>query len=300
MIPRGYRFDREDTETSDAFIAALEAGRDADRPSQRFYHFGGAVNAEPAGEDAVRETSGFGISREIRPATLGWTYTFWGDRLQHAQWIKFTGTKPDILQHDTNNNTRGTKAKDADGNEVMAGYQTADLTVSNFIAPTGSEGGQWTVTVILLDAEQAQQDLAIVHTDTAPFADRTGFISVELRGTASSVTALNVQAKTAFNRNLSPDFAAEFSQAGAFVVRNAEPSSPNYRNTINQPTAPVATATGWAITLAPPTGTGLDADNPGAGGRVSVELAAPSVLAALATPIIGLTTPKPVIITLPA
>lgn len=298
LQPRGDYFTAEQREDSISFVQAIQDKLLADNPSDRMYYFGPFVEVSPNGEAAVVQTYGYGLKRQVRRGTISFEFTCIDGKFKHAEQLKFKNRSFDAYLHDSTDNTWGAIGIDADGAEGLYGYRVSNFYVGDYEIANGQTGGQWKVTIEFTDSSALQERFGFVHTEYDPFAGGTGFFSVKHKATSSGPTNLSVEAYTATD-NLINLYRDELAQTGtgsnfAFLVKNAEPNTPNYGNVI---TISSVTATGnkWVVTLA---ATATDPDNPGTGKKVSVEVNAPSVLKSFTNPVLGLTTPKPLIVTL--
>lgn len=272
LIPHGHTFSLAETATSDAFIAAIQAGLTDDNPDTRFFFLGYYEDNKGTGEAPVTESFASGRKRTVRRGTVGWDNIVADGMLKYKQHFIFSGRHRefDAIRIDKSYVAWGRTTKDGSGNNVLGGRFLNNLFISNYAETDGSKGGQWTVSLECLDAQQVNRHFGLVQMDSDPFDAGTGFISIELiNPTSSGPTNITIQAKTVYGADLHDLFPSELAVVGAWKLRNALTKATITISAVS------SNANGWTIS---PTAAGTDPDNPGTGGKVLLSLAAPSVL----------------------
>lgn len=291
-IPRDHEFAYAATDTATAFETALIAGAIADDYNSRFMPIYSYQEITPAGDDVQEETLASGLIRRLRDGKVAYDFLLTeGMNVhrslkasidgRHAQYDVLEVTKQDGGKF----GVWGTKAQDTSLNNVMAGYRLERLNVNKYTGNVYSAGSRFTLSMGYADNDEVEKNWAVMILDRNPLEQMAGLMSVILT-TVTSPTATTIHTKliTTWGKDLIDDYAAAFAQAGAWKVVNRKIGSADFGDEITVASV-AATATGWTITIA---ATGVDSDNPGTGENVGISLRAPSVLAALTTPIVGL------------
>ena len=284
-VPRGFAFSVANTASPEAFIAAVQAGLNADNPLNRFYWLGSAESYTIQGEAAVRQTGGLGNSREVRQATKGEELQIWaGINTYREQRLTFHGkqTQFDLLKFDDQYVMWGKKVT-VGADQRLGGYRPADISFSNYMEPDGTNGAMYNVNITYVNANEMNTQFAAFKVGSDVFGASTGLISVDISATSTGPTNVTVTAKTAYAADLFLKYPDELAVVGAWDVVNALTKA---AITI---TAVAKTGNGWSITIA---ATGTDPDNPGTGQDVLVSLKVPSALAALTIPVTGIVSDK--------
>ena len=292
IIPRSFEFSAVDTGSEAAFLDALIAASIADDSSERLFAVGRYQDNAPSGEAAQDQTFASGLKRRTREATMQDTMTLAEDKIYHSS-VKTTlhnkqsryaylkvldqgGGKYAIV---------GGKRRDVAGLPVLGGFALSTLQVSDYIYPTYSTVGTFTIDRGFSSASDVDSNFAVMLVNFNPLDEITGLQTVELFATSTVTDTIHVTGSISNGTTDLHDLAgADLADIGAWVVTNAEPGDANFGDDITIVSV-TESATGYTIVI---TATGTDPDNPGTGKTVEVSLAAPSVLAALTPPVEGI------------
>lgn len=292
IVPRGYKFDPADLVDDESFLAALEAAAVADDPRQRIFVIGTFYTPSASGEAAQTETIG-PVTRRLRNATIQHDFVMLDGKIYHSNLVQALDDKAG--QYDYLKITEQTggmfavwgarEQDDTSGDDTMGGYRLRTLYVSDDSDAIDGTGYRFTVTRGFADSNQVNVNFAVMEIGFNPISEVDGLQTVKLKATSTTATTIQVKATTGNgSQDIHDIYDTELSAATAWIVKNADSTSPNMGNAIT--VASVANnATGWTLTIA---ATGVDPDNPGSGKRVSVQMAAPSVLGAAPINVDGL------------
>lgn len=291
FLPVSFEFTEAETASEDAFRAALLAHSIDDDANDRIFGVSQYEDWSPSGEAAQDQTFGSGLKRRVREATMQTDYTLVQGKYYHKavkltlhnKQSRFSALRV-FNQGDGTYVTVGSKKEDVSLNDVLGGFSINSLNVSDYIYPVSGTVGTFTVQLGFTNPIDVDTNFALIQTSFNPLDVIEGLQSVELTATSTGPTNVTVRGLIPGTGDLSANYGADLAVVGAWVVKNAEPGSADFGDDITITTV-TQSGVNYVLTLAT---TGVDTDNPGTGGRVSVNLAAPSVLSGLVTPVEGI------------
>lgn len=291
FLPKDDTFTEAETADEDAYRAALLARSTDDNPAERLFAVSQYEAWSPSGEAAQEQTFDSGLKVQTRAATLRDDMTLVRDKDYHKAVLLTLHNKQNkfdyirvLDQGDGTYVSMGARRQDVSLNDVMGGFALSSLNISGYVYPTGSTVPTFTLQRGFTNAIDVDTNYYLVQTSFNPLEVINGLQTVNLTASSTGPTNVTVRGNITGSGSIADKFGADLAVAGAWVVENAEPGSAELGNDITISTV-TQSGDNYVITIA---ATGTDADNPGTGGRVSVSLAAPSVLAALVTPVEGI------------
>ena len=270
LTPQNYQLSGADIATPAAVLAALIRDCSADNPNNRVLPIYTFVTITPTGEAATTQTFGNGTKRQVRGATIAYDYLMAEGKFYH------TALKPlskkfgqyKWLAVDLLNQLFGTNGTTPTGAPALQGYTLSDLEVSNYVPLNGTDGAQFTFSIGFANSAEVDINWAYVPLPGNPFSGVIGLQTVTLTATAGATPPkVDISAAVGSNQDLFGYYGTALAVPAAFVIKNASTGLPIHITGV----APLAD--GWEATLDT-----ADANYPGAGGKVTVALAAPSVL----------------------
>lgn len=293
IIPRAFEFTAADTGSEDAFLDALVEASIADDSSERLFAVGRYQDNAPSGEAAQDQTFASGLKRRTREATMQDTMTLAEDKIYHSA-VKSTlhnkqsryaylkvldqgGGKYAIV---------GAKRRDVNGLAVMGGFALSTLQVSDYIYPTYSTVGSFTLDRGFSSPSDVDTNFAVMLVNFNPLDEINGLGTVDLFATSTVLNTIHVTGSISNGTtDLHELHGAALADIDAWEVTNAEPGDPNIGNVIGPLVSVTESSTGYTIVIP---ATGVDPDNPGTGKTVQVNLVVPSLLAGLTPPVEGI------------
>lgn len=290
--PTGFQFDPADFDSEATFRQALIDASYADNPLDRLQTVGPYEDWADTSEGVAEQTFGSGLKRRIRPATLQMDMTLPEDRYYHERVKKTLDNKHNRYDYmqvlDQGDGTwivMGEAARNAAGVATMQGFDLNALNISNYMQPTGSTVGLFTLQRSFSSPSSVDTNNTIMQVSFNPLTVMRGLQDAELRLSSTVANTIHVSGHIEGSGDLKALYGPELADDAAWEVTNEVQGTPNVGNDITILTA-VEAGDGWDITLE---ATATDPDNPGTGGRVGVRLAAPSALGALPVPVEGIT-----------
>lgn len=289
-------FASADVDSSAAFKAALVAKLQADSPGDRAYIVGRYRAWNPTGEAAQDQTFDDGTKVRTREGTVAYEMTLIEGKWYHKA-VKETlhnqsSGFDEVLIFDQGDGTYvaygANRESSTPGDYDMGGFGLDNLTVSSYSRRTGSAIGQFTLGIGYTDAIDLDTNFFLLQLDFNPLNEVDGLTSVSISASSTGPTNITVKGAIPGSGPLAAKFGSDLAVAGAWVATNEEPGDANEGNTITISTVTLSGENYVATTAA----TGTDPDNPGTGKRVGIRLAAPSALAALTTPVLGIESNK--------
>lgn len=291
--PRSMVFAAGDTADSDAFRDALEAAAAADESNERIFIVGRYQDNAPSGEAAQDQTFASGLKVRTREATMQDTMTLVEDKIYHTA-VKQTlhnkqarfGYLKVLDQGAGKYAVIGRKTRDGSGNIVQGFLGLNVLQVSDYIYPTPSTRGTFTLDRGFSSPSDVDNNYTVILLDFNPLDEINGLKTVDLFATSTGPTNVTVTGTlSSGTTDLRGLFGADLAVVGAWKAFNDELGDANYGDEITIASVALSGTKAYALTLA---ATGVDPDNPGTGKRVRVKLTVPSALAALTPAVEGI------------
>jgi len=179
----------------------------------------------------------------------------------------------------------GENAKTSAGAATMKGFDLNALNVSNYLQPTGSTVGLFTLQRSFASPASVDTNFTIMQVTFNPLSVMKGLQDAELTLRSTVANTIHVSGHIEGSGDLKALYGAQLADPDAWVATNEDTGTASAGNDIDIATA-VEAGDGWDITLE---ATLTDPDNPGTGKRVGLRIAEPSALAALGTPVEGIT-----------
>jgi hypothetical protein len=285
--PRNMTFLRADTVDEATFLAALIASSKDDNYQARTFTIGTYQTVTPSGEAKVEKTFDNGTKRTLRKATRQDDMVLTEKKCYHTSVQKTLDGQQSSLGvieiHDQLDGTfaiYGRNALDAQAEEVMGFFPLSTLDVSIYQPRTYGDVGQFTVTRGFQSATQVDTEYAVFIADFNPIDAIIGLLTAKLNATSTGPTNITVTgAAGCGSQDLRTNFGGDLAVVPAWEVTNTLTGG------VITVASVALTSTGYALTIA---ATGVDSDNPGTGGSVTVKLVSPSALAGLTVPVEGI------------
>lgn len=255
--------------------ATFAADSIADLQRDRIFYIGQFEAVEKSGTDRQQQTYGFGRVRTVRRGKLGWTFTIaTGGKFYHTEIMGFDekSDQYDALIIGDAGKIAGTVKKDENDQNGLGGYSLSDIYVGDYEIADGSNGSQFLLTIELADSSQFNKRYASVSVDFDIESTFVGLQTAHLEDlTPDPGIANKIVIRGNVNGvNLADAYGASIAVSGAWTIINIATGAAVV-------VSAVALVLGnYELTLT--TGTGL---------TVSVSLKAPSVLAGLTVPVVG-------------
>lgn len=277
LIPKGKRFTASDV---DNFKSTLISLANADDKKTRIYPIGRFEAITDNSEDVVSQTLGYGSEYSIRDGQYRVQFQVVnGSKCFHTQLRSFKGQENrfDVLFIDKQQAIMGTIVIDStSGEPTLGGYDLSQIYVPKMKFADGSNMAMYEIKFSLTDEAQLNDRFGFVLESDEPFdvlKEVLGILDVNLQNlTPSGATAGEKTIATMSGcggQSLVDLFATELASPSLWVVKNA---STGGDVTV---TAVTAVAAGFKLTLDT-----SDTDYPTGTQKLSIALAAPSVLSA--------------------
>lgn len=268
LTPKGYVIEAADLADSATLLAKLQADTLASNKASRIYPVMGFVNAEDNSSGLQKQTFSYGVEAPVRDGINNWAFQFVKGGLSLLQKLRLfnKSTAFDFLFVDDENKILGTMNADGTGLQAIPSMY---FWARQWKANTGAAVSEYTCEFAFLP-KYVNEYVASVDAGFDLTTNVVGLQDVSLTGVADATSgSYNVTAVSG-GTNLGDLYDTELAAAGVWVAKNFTTGA---AITVSGVTYDSATKA-FVVALSK-----VDPDYP-ATGFVSINLAAPSVLAA--------------------
>lgn len=271
-IPKGKVFTETELQSTN-IIATLKA-MTVDVPKKRLYPVAHFTDFKDNSEKPVYATFGYGTGEYVRDGQVKWEFEFRQGGLTLSNALRsFNGSQNsyDYLFIDSNNQLIGTIGKDSSGNNVMGGIPCTNV----YTMPFGINDGKKPSTYMIafeFDPVYINENVAVKQYSKTDFLLKdviVGLQNVNLKAGTLTTSSAIITLATDCGDDLSETYSTEFAAASLWGAKNTTTGA---AITITSVAYNVA-SNGWLVTLDT-----ADTDMPSVGGKISISLAAASVL----------------------
>lgn len=275
FIPRGMTFNA--AQIAD-WRNTLVTFTNSDDKSQRIYPIGPFSDFTDNSEDTVYETQGYGDEDFVREGQYRWLFRLAKPSIcLHTALSTFINKQDqfDALLWDKSNATIGTTKQDADGRDVLGGFDLGSINRPKMNMATGSTNAQSWVRITLTDESQFNATPGIVIESDSPFnmtSTLQGLIDIKLGNVTPVGAGAGSKSITLIagcgSQNLAEMFATELADFNLYTATNVATG-------LNIPIT-AATINGGIVTL---TLNAASPNYPAGSGTIRIGMVAPSELA---------------------
>lgn len=274
LIPKGKAYKASDFAT---LIAKLKTDAAADNKYNRVYPIlVGWEEVALANQERGTKQFGYGRTVTTKEEMVGRTYTIYQNECLNRSIVQFRDKQDlfDLLSVTADGAIIGTEKTDpATGEVLLGGFALDTLYPSSFTEPTVADAGMWTITFVMKFVEEWDRRLIVKPEDGNVLTDLNGLQNVVLNNVPQTPIVAgeyHILATTSCGgTNLSEIYGTELAVVGNWVVKNFVTGGP-----ISVTSVAVTPAGNFKLILDT-----ADTDFV-AGQKISISLAAPSVLAA--------------------
>lgn len=270
LTPKGYTIPVADMATSASLLAKLQADALATNKADRIYPISGFVNAEDNSTGLQKQTFNYGPEAPVRDGINNWVFQFVKGGLTLLAKLRLfnKSTAYDFLFFDDENRIMGTIGTDLDGAQVMKAIPSMYFWAHQWKANTGQAVSEYKIEFSFLP-QYINEYVASAALEVDIPTNVVGLQDVTLTGLPDVTAGSYDVVAVAGGANLGDLYETELADEALWVAKNFA-------------TGAAITITGVTYNSAKGFVLALDTADPDypASGFVTINLAAPSVLAA--------------------